>query len=216
VAQTLREVLRYGKKTRVIPAPHSDQPMDTGLSLCIKNGWLYDENPIPSIATRHYVFASPLHAWYIQWKLLGNPENVLENVTVTDFALKVIRSMTPLSLFQQREIGSLVQSVPEAQFQDEFYHACSIYTKNCLVSFPEFGTRHGRIDFFIPSKKWGIELLRNGNRLLPHIERFTEGEYGRWISSGIMNDYVVLDFRCTVPAKMTHNGKVRRCQFYIR
>jgi len=60
---------------------------------------------------------------------------------------------------EEHRIISSVQSVPEAQFQDEFYHACAAYMNNSVVSFPEFGMRCGRIDFFIPSKKWGIELL---------------------------------------------------------
>jgi hypothetical protein len=33
------------------------------------------------------------------------------------------------------------------------------------VFYPFPNLQCGRIDFLIPMKKWGIELLRNGNRL---------------------------------------------------
>ena len=32
----------------------------------------------------------------------------------------------------------------------------------------------GRIDFFIPIMKWGIEITQDGNRLLDHAARFTD------------------------------------------
>jgi len=33
------------------------------------------------------------------------------------------------------------------------------------VTFPEYGTGYGRVDFYIPAKEWGVELLCNGDRL---------------------------------------------------
>ena len=65
------------------------------------------------------------------------------------------------------EVEPKAQTIPEAQFQDEFYSASSKQAHGS-VSFPEFGTKNGRIDFFIRSKKWGVELLRDGNRLSQH------------------------------------------------
>jgi hypothetical protein len=187
--------------------PFSDEQMDPGLELCDRNGWLYHEHPDPSKATKEYVFASPLHSRYVDWMLMGKPKGELKDKSLSAFAAAVIRNISPLALVGLRQVGSSVQSVPEAQFQDEFYLACSSYTKNCVVSFPEFGTKRGRIDFFIPSKKWGIELLRNGNRLAPHIKRFTKGEYGKWIGDGVMTDYIVLDFRPEKLPKANHEGR---------
>ena len=68
-----------------------------------------------------------------------------------------------------------------------------------VTTFPECGTPNGRIDFFISSKKWGIELLRNGDRLLAHNDRFIGGEYGKWIKAQKMDDYIMIDFRSKVP-----------------
>jgi hypothetical protein len=69
---------------------------------------------------------------------------------------------------------------------------------------PEFaaaaGTRAGRIDFFLPSKKWGIELTRDGEKLLGHSDRFAaQGAYGAWLQSADMVDYILLDFRHDKP-----------------
>jgi hypothetical protein len=212
VARVLRNVLRDGKVTAMVPIPFSDQQMDPALELCNKNGWLYHGVSSPTEATREYVFASPLHRRYVEWMLYGNPKGEIKEKSLTTFALAVIRHILPLNLAEPRNIGSSVQSIPEAQFQDEFYRACSSYTQNCVVSFPEFGTKHGRIDFFIPSKKWGIELLRNGDRLSPHIKRFTEGEYGQWIRDEVMTDYIVLDFRPAKPPRTNHESK---CSLFI-
>jgi hypothetical protein len=180
--------------------------MDPDLEMCIKNGWIYADLTDPGIATHNYVFASTLHSRFVQWHLYADSRGSVKDNNVTDFALAVIRRISPLALIEERRIVSLVQSVPEARFQDEFYRACATYTNNSVVSFPEFGTRRGRIDFFIPSKKWGIELLRNGSRLDSHVKRFTEGEYGKWIASGVMDDYVVLDFRRLKPRKKSPEG----------
>lgn len=65
--------------------------------------------------------------------------------------------------------------------------ACqAIFPRFCCpehaVLFPEFfvkgKTGVEAIDFFLESKKWDIELLRNRNRLVEHMERFQEGGAG--------------------------------------
>ena len=89
--------------------------------------------------------------------------------------------MSPVSIAETRHLGTSVQSIPEAQFQNDFYAACCEYGDICLVSFLEFGMKKGKIDFFIHCKQWGIELLRNGDRLASHVSRFTKGEYGKLI-----------------------------------
>jgi len=47
---------------------------------------------------------------------------------------------------------------------------------------------------------WGIECARDGVKLLEHIKRFLEGgNYYPWITSGQMTDYILIDFRQTLP-----------------
>jgi hypothetical protein len=55
-----------------------------------------------------------------------------------------------------------------------------------VTTFPECGTSKGRIDFFIRSKKWGVELLCDAVRLRDHNSRFTTCEYGTWVQNGNM------------------------------
>ena len=71
---------------------------------------------------------------------------------------------------------------------------------------PEFvikaGSKGGTIDFFIARKKWGLELLRNRDRLVEHMERFEPGgQYFGMIQMRDMKQYIVLDFTVTPPVK---------------
>ena len=56
------------------------------------------------------------------------------------------------------------------------------------------------MDFLLKKVKWGIECVREGDRLEEHICRFLKGgRYYEWIQKGYMTDYVVIDFRKTKP-----------------
>ena len=88
-------------------------------------------------------------------------------------------SLQKLSLLNERKIGpDTNQEPPEAQYQREFFRCCHAISNGSLVAFPEFGTKDGRADFYIPSKRWGVELLRNGDQLAQHWGRFSSaGSY---------------------------------------
>jgi len=82
-----------------------------------------------------------------------------------------------------RRVG-VISPLPEAQYQDELYRSLfSVTSGNVRIS-PEFASAKwadvvGRIDFFIPVAKWGIEITRDGNRLSEHDSRFEDfGAYG--------------------------------------
>jgi len=114
----------------------------------------------------------------------------------------VIRLFSPQTLATSRRIGAgFIQHPPEAQYQDEFYRCSRQYSKGSLLTFPEYGTQSGRVDFYIPSKKWAIELLRDGDRLEQHSSRFLpSGAYGATMT---MSDHIILDFRNNFP-KIPH------------
>jgi hypothetical protein len=192
IAEVFQEVLRYG--SILIVDRGDDTPYPEHLKRCVRNGWLY--NIATGAGRFEYVFASPLHKRYVEWMMRGSPQaGIVHDTSLSDFTMAVIRKFSSLNLDTPRKFGNTTQTVPEAQFQDEFYRACAHHTQGDVVSFPEFGTKRGRVDFFIPSKKWGVELLCNGDRINAHSERFTEGEYGKWIKQGKMTDYIVVDFR---------------------
>lgn len=60
-------------------------------------------------------------------------------------------------------------------------------------------TAEGQVDFYILFKKWGVELLRDGNRLEEHSGRFSQpGLYGTTLT---VDDYIILDCRNTQPRR---------------
>jgi len=131
--------------------------------------------------------------------------NEIPYETVLQLAIAVIGKFNPSQLSDpERRVGdSSTACPPEAQYQQEFYRAFVDVVGPAYTS-PEYGTergaRKGRIDFFIRSKKWGIELLRDGSNLQEHNSRFgEEGAYGMWIPSNTMVDYLILDFRSNRP-----------------
>jgi hypothetical protein len=64
----------------------------------------------------------------------------------------VIRKFSRSLLATEHRIGpGFVQRPPEAQYQDEFYRCSHSYSKGSVVTFPEFGTKSGRVDFFPPN-----------------------------------------------------------------
>jgi hypothetical protein len=113
----------------------------------------------------------------------------------------VITSSKRLQLMLEVIAGSLhacsIQQPPEAQYQDEFYRSCHAYSDGLLRTFPEFGTTKGRADFYIPSMQWGVELVREGDRLEQHSGRFSRS--GSYASTLLLSDYIILDFRNTRP-----------------
>ena len=100
--------------------------------------------------------------------------------------LAVIKNFKPSRLRAPLLIGSGFRDrLLEAIYQDEFY--CALYntTDGATVTTPEYsstsGDSLGQIDFFIPSKKWGVEILRDGQALPEHHSRFgIHGVYGQW------------------------------------
>ena len=185
--------------------PKNDDNRQVALRKIFRSGWFHTEIRA-DIHGVLYTFASPLHRRCIDWMVNGLPlESGITESNLLEFALAVIKRFSRQSL-KKCEIGLKAQFIPEAQFQDEFYSASSKHSKGS-VSFPEFGTTNGRIDFFIRSKRWGVELLRDGNRLSQHARRFTEGEYGKWIKKGWMSDYIIIDFRTRCP-RIVHRGQI--------
>lgn len=88
---------------------------------------------------------------------------------------------------------------PEAQYAYELYRCLYAFTGGKCVIHSEYSyTVEGRIDFFIKSRQWGIECIKDSDRMLNHEKCFQgQGAYGSW---GIVCDYIILNF-CTKPPK---------------
>jgi hypothetical protein len=176
----------------------------------IQSGWVYaTSDGIRESASVILQFASPLHrAWFSSYLQRGKslPPTVSDldatwNEVLSHFSASALRDpiCTPVS--------SRNATFVEGQYQQEFY--CSLYslTGGAFCVSPEYGGRtssekKGRIDFFIGSKGWGIELLLDGDRIPGHISRILAGgAYHPWFASGQMKEYAILDFRQTRPTK---------------
>jgi len=130
-----------------------------------------------------------------------------------------IRYDTPLRLavdaimrFRPRQLSDPPRSLTgntlslEDQYQKEFYRCLFTILDGHVITSPEFvvktGIKGGTIDFLIARKKWGLELLRNRDRLVEHMKRFEpRGQYFSMIQSGEMEQYIVLDFAVVQPTK---------------
>ena len=185
------------------------------LLTCFQRGWLHADklSDIGRPDESGYFFASPLHQWYVQWKLFDNLQDSrpFETPTILQLLIDVIRKFSTKALVTERIIGpDTTQKPPEAQYQQEFFRCCHAISNGSLVVFPEFGTKDRRVDFYIPSKKWGVELLRNGDQLVQHWGRFSSK--GSYATSMDVADYIIVDCRTTYPKK-EHRSEISMIDF---
>jgi hypothetical protein len=158
--------------------------------ICHRNGWIHsymDEEEYT-----YFTFSSPLHSVIISWFLMPS-DGMPKYPTVFDLCFAVLSNFKPSQMhIPIRRVGpsSVISPLPEAQYQDEFYRSLFDVTAGNVRISPEFASAKrahvvGRIDFFIPLVKWGIEITRDGNRLSEHNSRFEDlGAYGAWLHSG--------------------------------
>lgn len=134
------------------------------------------------------------------------PDNQLDHDTPLQLALDVIRGFQPCQLAHAPRSLAGSSRPLEVQYQKEFYRCLFPLLDGHVVVSPEFvvhsDTKGGTIDFLITQKKWGLELLRERDRLQEHMDRFKpNGQYSTLIEEGRMDDYIVLDFTTTMPRK---------------
>ena len=206
VVGVFRDLVQNRSIPHVSPSPELDL-----VNECHKNGWIFATTD--QDGQRVYVLPSPLHRLYFEWKLLPSSTPLLFD-TLWDLSIKVIEGFRPSQLSNlSRRVGDAGVARPmEAAYQDEFYRSLFSVTHGCVRLLQ--GARQGCIDFFIPSTKWGIELLHDGSKLEEHETRlFSHDAYGAWIASSEMMDYIVLDFRSTTPKK-AHPRKIPLCTIW--
>jgi len=155
-----------------------------------------------------FVLPTPLHAVSLSWMLVPSEVDLPSDLNELVWKVVGLFKYSQLALPIRRAGPVNTSDKPrEAQYQDEFYRALHDFTKGSVLVSPEFASASdaseaGRIDFYIASKKWGIEITRDGKKLQQHSDRFWEtGAYGRWLASGEMTDYILLDCRSTMPVK---------------
>ena len=209
IAHIFFDVLREGLIVK--PRIGEDEP---ALLECFHNGWLHADNlklgGRRCGETTAYIFPSPLHRWFVEKKLCDSIHATRPGSdSLLQLVIAVIKGFTPRFLRKRRIGPGCIQSQPDAQYQDEFYRSCHALWKGSLTTFPESGTKNGRVDFYIPSKQWGVELLHEGDRLKQHSCRFSgSGAYGNDL---MLSDFIILDCRTSQPRR-SHD---RMCIYYL-
>ncbi|CRG90461.1 hypothetical protein PISL3812_07505 [Talaromyces islandicus] len=195
-ANTLRKVLIEGSIPRDLE--------DEGVRICYERGWVHTEALDQDAAEIICVLPSNLHAKFVEYNLADHkvefprekyPDTkALAEATLRQFSRRNMRAVTRYG------VGAVIRPV-EATYQDEFYrslHTILGYTMDVTSEWSPDGV--GRIDFRLGSVGWGIELLREGDRLHEHCQRFTiDGSYGKWIQLGHLKDWLVIDCRTSAP-----------------
>lgn len=151
-----------------------------------------------------YTFASPLHAHYTESMLelyarrSYKNRDYIQEPTVYDFVVNVLKrfSIRRMQRTPRYGYGMVRRSdLPKPQIQDEFSRCCYVHSHGQVRNYAILGTQEGRVDFFIPSKRWAIELLRDGDDVQKHYSFFsTQGCY-EWLTQEEISDYIVLDCR---------------------
>ena len=126
--------------------------------------------------------------------------------TPIKLAIAAIRDFRPRQLSDAPRSLAGNTSPLEDQYQKEFYRCLFTLLDGHVVTSPEYiikkGAKGGTIDFLVARKKWGLELLRERDRLVEHMKMFEpSGQYFSVIESGDMEQYIVLDFTHTQPTK---------------
>jgi hypothetical protein len=133
-------------------------------------------------------------------------DNEIHYDTPLRLAVDAIMQFRPRQLSDPPRSFAGNTSPLEDQYQKEFYRCLFNILDGHVITSPEFivgtGPKGGTIDFLIARKKWGLELLRERDRLVEHMERFQlNGQYFSMIESGDMEQYIVLDFTVARPKK---------------
>ncbi|PYI09961.1 hypothetical protein BO78DRAFT_435397 [Aspergillus sclerotiicarbonarius CBS 121057] len=182
----------------------SEELKDALLNIC-RNGWLHAEETDDDT---HYIFASQIHRWYCQCLFTQTaPDNDIAYDTPLRLAVDAIKHFQPRRLSDAPRSLAGASSPLEDQYQKEFYRCLFPILDGHVILSPEYVinlgiTKGGTIDFLVARKKWGLELLRDRDRLVEHMKRFESGgQYFSMIQSGDMERYIVLDFTSVPPKK---------------
>ncbi|KAK2735607.1 hypothetical protein FQN55_002191 [Onygenales sp. PD_40] len=163
----------------------TDPAQVPGLIAAYKLGYLQSESVEEE--TTFYDFPTRLHRRYAASLLLDGEYDGVEYQTVRDLCFAALENFSPRQLKnhpRKPKFGTQIASAPapEAQYQSEMYRALHVVTGGrCLVHSEFSYTTRRKIDFFLNKRTWGVEVMREGDRLQNHLDRFRpNGAYGSW------------------------------------
>ena len=183
----------------------------TGLKDCFAAGLIHSREIDDGAAV--YYLVSELHRWYCQRLLVPyTPQRALPHLNPISLAVDVIRQFrsTHLANLLQNTWARKTPSPPNA-YQMEFYRSLYTLAGGRMAASPELmaktGPGRGTMDFLLPDRKWGFELVRDQNRLPELVAGFLPTDEDRYLfEDWTITDYVILDFTTTKPSE-AHPGK---------
>ncbi|GAB1200261.1 hypothetical protein APSETT444_009631 [Aspergillus pseudonomiae] len=173
---------------------------DAGLGKCYERGWVQRMPWGDMEAHDVAVLPSRLHEKWLEY-IIGKTARPLPARfnKLDELCLEVLSTFSTMNLrhaVQGKKISTAAKCRPlEAQYQDEFYRSFSLVVGRGVPICSEWTrTGDGQVDFYIPGKKWAIELLRDHDRVNEHISRFKEGgKYHPWLKENEVEHWIIID-----------------------
>ncbi|WEW56805.1 hypothetical protein PRK78_002260 [Emydomyces testavorans] len=133
------------------------------------------------------------------YKLESEEDIVHKNVR--ELCFDAIRHFSPTQIQNHPKKALRARSFappPNSQYQGEIHRTLYLVTGGRCRIHSEFSyTTKGKVDFFVNNRRWGIEVMREGDRLQANLDGFKpDVKYGSW---KLVDDWIILDFRQTEP-----------------
>ncbi|ODM15257.1 hypothetical protein SI65_09198 [Aspergillus cristatus] len=190
---------------------------DASIKFCYQKGWIHrvvlDGDDIAVLPSR-------LHEKYIEY-LIGTMSKPLPARfdSLPKLCKEILSKFSIMNLRHSaggKKMSTASQPRPvEAQYQDEFYRGF-VHTagRGVPISSEWSRTKDGRVDFYIPEKKWAIELLRDHDKVDEHISRFKDGgKYHPWLKEKMVKDWIIIDCATSFPIKEFSEPKLWHAVF---
>lgn len=141
---------------------------------------------------------------FVEHYLTGNfqPFPFHKFPTIAALTTAVLKKFSQRALLSAARLGTGGKVIPtESCFQNEFYRILQTILGFSSKVISEWSDDGGsRIDFMLEEPGWGIELLREGDRLGEHCQRFVgNGRYTPLIHNGSIRDWLIIDCRKSQP-----------------
>ncbi|PYH84181.1 hypothetical protein BO82DRAFT_304933 [Aspergillus uvarum CBS 121591] len=185
---------------------------NAAMGRCYLNGWIHKtlvcDTP-NSVGKEYVVLPSRLHEKWVERHignekaLLGARFGTLQSLCIAALSRFSVMSLRHCSEGKKLSSGTGCRPV-EAQYQDEFYKAFGSIAGRAVPIPSEWSrTKDGRVDFYIPEKKWAIEFLRDHRDIDKHVSRFHKGgAYYDWLQEGRIQEWIVINCATTLHTKV--------------
>ncbi|KAL4788605.1 hypothetical protein BJX76DRAFT_1427 [Aspergillus varians] len=197
-AETLSKILEEGNM--------QFDSNNASMQLCYQKGWVHRISVGEFDPYDVVVLASRLHEKWLEF-IIGRKTRLLPERfnQLDELCLVILSEFSTMNLrhaVEGKKMSTAGQYKPmEAQYQDEFYRSFNYLAGRGVPICSKWSrTSDSRVDFYIPEKKWAIELLRDHDRVNEHISWFKEGgRYHPWLKENMVEDWIIIDCASSPP-----------------